>query len=281
MKKIKIVTDSTVDLSQEILDKYEIEVVPLSIFINGQSFQDGKDITPKEFIDLMSNSEELPKSSQPPTGLFVEKYDELAKLGYDVISIHMTSGMSGTVESARTASNITEANVVVVNSEFISKALSFQVIEAAKMALKGHSMDEIVSRIQEVKSHTKLFVVVDTLENLIKGGRIGKGKAFIGSLLNIKPIASLENGVYTPVAKVRSRQQAVKYLANIFHEHTSGKNIKGVGITHADSLDYAMKLKEAIEKLTGYQFVDIDFTTPVISTHTGKGAIGFSYYFED
>jgi DegV family protein with EDD domain len=280
MTKIKIVTDSTVDLSKDTLKKYEIEVVPLSICMNGETYLDGIDITSEEFIQKMNGLEELPKSSQPSAGSFVEKYDELAEKGYDILSIHMTGGMSGTVASAKSASSLTKANVTVIDSEFITKALSFQVIEAAIMAKNGNTIDEIVEKISYVKKHTKLYVVVDTLENLIKGGRIGKGKAFIGSLLNIKPIATLENGVYTPITKVRSRAQAVKYLANAFAEDCIGKTIRGVGITHADSLDFALRLKEAIEKLTGFNKVDINFTTPVISTHTGQGAIGFSYYME-
>lgn len=280
MKKIKIVTDSTVDLSQEILEKYEIEVVSLSIYVDNKSYLDRVDISPAEFIDKMIAADELPKTSQPSVGTFVEKYDELADEGFDIISIHMTGGMSGTVESAKSASQLTKATVFVVDSEFISKGLSFQVLEAAEMVKNGHNAAEILQRLNHVKKHTKLFVVVDTLENLMKGGRIGKGKAFLGSLLNIKPIATLEDGVYTPVAKVRSRSQAVKFLANAFAEDSIGKKIRGVGITHAGSLDVALKLKEAIEKATGFNRVDIDYTTPIISTHTGPGAIGFSYYME-
>jgi len=284
MRKIKIVTDSTVDLSQEILEKYEIEVVSLSIYIDNKSYLDRVDISPAEFIDKMIEADELPKTSQPSVGTFVEKYDELADEGYDIISIHMTGGMSGTVESAKSASQLTKGTVFVVDSEFISKGLSFQVLEAAEMVKNGHNAAEILQRLNHVKKHTKLFVVVDTLENLMKGGRIGKGKAFLGSLLNIKPIATLEEGVYTPVAKVRSRSQAVKFLASAFTEDSIGKKIKGVGITHAGSLagslDVALKLKEAIEKATGFNRVDIDYTTPIISTHTGPGAIGFSYYME-
>lgn len=227
MKKIKIVTDSTVDLSQEILEKYEIEVVSLSIYVDNKSYLDRVDISPAEFIDKMIAADELPKTSQPSVGTFVEKYDELADEGFDIISIHMTGGMSGTVESAKSASQLTKATVFVVDSEFISKGLSFQVLEAAEMVKNGHNAAEILQRLNHVKKHTKLFVVVDTLENLMKGGRIGKGKAFLGSLLNIKPIATLEDGVYTPVAKVRSRSQAVKYLANAFAEDSIGKRSKG------------------------------------------------------
>lgn len=280
MKKIRIVTDSTADLQQELIEKLDIKIVSLSLTINNETFLDRVDITPEDFMIKMKESKELPKSSQPSVGSFVEVYDELADSGFEVISIHMTGGMSGTVDSARSASTLSKANVSVVDSEFISKALAFQVVEAASMAQNGHTKEEILNRINQIKKHTKLFVVVDTLENLIKGGRIGKGKAFIGSLLNIKPIATLENGVYTPISKVRSRAQAVKFLANAFAEDCLGKTIKNVGITHADSLDFALKLKEAIEKVTGFNNVEIDYTTPIISTHTGSGAIGFSYLIE-
>lgn len=280
MRKIKVVTDSTVDLHDDVLKEYEIEVVPLSLHIDGETYIDRQDITPEVFMQKMKGAEELPKSSQPPAGVFVELYDRLHDEGYDVISIHMTGGMSGTVQSAESAASMAKGNVTVVDSRFISKALSFQVIEAAKMAKSGHSMNEIVEAIRKIRENTRLFVYVDTLENLIKGGRIGKGKGLIGSLLNIKPIASLEGGVYTPVTKVRNHTQAVKYLAKEFAEDVKGKTIKGVGIAHADALDLSQKVKKALHELTGFDKVDIVFTTPIVSTHTGPGAIGFMYYFE-
>ncbi|WP_147533682.1 DegV family protein [Bacillus marasmi] len=280
MSKIKIVTDSTVDLTDEEISQYNLEVVPLSIHINGDTFIDRVDITPVEFIRKMKESPELPKSSQPAVGKFAEVYDRLADEGYEVISIHMTGGMSGTVQSAASATQMTKAKVHVVDSKYISTALAFQVIEAAKLAQAGKTAEEILAAVEKVREQTTLFVVVDTLENLIKGGRIGKGQGMIGSLLNIKPIATLDGGVYTPVAKVRSHSQVVKYLAKQFVEETKGKTIHGVGIVHVEGLDLANKLKDAIYELTGYADVDIRYTTPVIGTHTGVGAIGFMYYCE-
>ncbi|MEH7441571.1 DegV family protein [Bacillus sp. JJ1122] len=280
MTKIKIVTDSTCDLSDDLIKKMGITVVPLSISINGENYLDRVDITPKEFIEKMKASPELPKSSQPPVGEFLKVYDQLGSEGYEVISIHMTGGMSGTVRSAESAAQMTSAKVNVVDSRFISRALAFQVLEAAEMASSGKSIEQILTRLDAVREHTRLFVVVDTLENLVKGGRIGKGKALIGSLLNIKPIASLEGGEYTPVSKARSHSQVVKYLKNQFSEDVKGKKIKGVGLVHAEGLKLAATLKEAIQEATGYGDIDIEDTTPIISTHTGVGAIGFMYYFE-
>lgn len=280
MSKIKIVTDSTVDMSEELIRKYDIEVVPLSIQIEGESYLDRVDLNPKDFLIKMKEAKELPKSSQPPVGVFAELYDRLGSKGYDILSIHMTGGMSGTVQSAETAASMSKANVKVVDSRFISKALSFQVIEASRMAKEGKSMDEILDRLDHIRSNTRLFVVVDTLENLVKGGRIGKGKAMIGSLLNIKPIASLEGGVYTPVSKARSYSQVANYLAKQFAEDTAGQNIKGLGLVHAEAPELNQKLISALKTIAGFDLIDIEYTTPIISTHTGPGAIGFMYYFE-
>ena len=280
MSKVKIVTDSTVDLTKEVIEAWDIRVVPLSISIDGQTYVDSIDLTPQQFIERMKQADELPKSSQPSAGQFLQVYDELGEAGYDVISIHMTGGMSGTVRSAESAATMTKANVTVIDSRFISLALGFQVLEAAKMAAEGKTVEEIVSRLDTIRANTHLFVVVDTLENLVKGGRIGRGKAMIGSLLNIKPIASLQDGVYTPVTKVRSQSQIVKFLTNQFVEHTKGKMIRAVGIAHADALDLSERLKQSLAEATGWTQTDIVYTTPIISTHTGPGAIGFMYYTE-
>lgn len=279
MAKIHIVTDSTADLTSEQIAQYSIHVVPLTIQIDGKTYIDGVDIEAKSFLEMMASSKELPKSSQPAAGVFKELYDELGKNGDQIISIHMTGGMSGTVKSAQAASEMTNSNVTVIDSRFISYALSFQVIEAAQMAERGATVEEIVKQLDNVRDNTNLFVVVDTLDNLVKGGRIGKGRAMIGSLLSIKPIASLEGGEYTPVHKARSHKQVVQYLFKQFQEDTKGKTVKSVGISQANGFDMADPLKQLIEE-TGFHDVQVAYTTPIISTHTGIGAIGFMYTVE-
>lgn len=279
MSKIHIVTDSASDLSPDLVEKYNLHVVPLNILVEGKTYLDRVDLEPKEFLDLMEKSSELPKSSQPAPGVFKELYDRLGKDGDQVLSIHMTGGMSGTVESARTAADLTDTDVTVVDSRYISYALGFQVMEAADMAAAGKPMAEIVARLDQIRENTKLFVVVDTLDNLVKGGRIGKGRAMIGSFLKIKPIASLDGGEYTPVAKARTYKQVVEYLMNDFTERTAGKIIKGVGIVHSEGRTMADPLREKIVE-SGYSDIKFDYTTPVISTHTGIGTIGFMFYAE-
>ncbi|WP_226681670.1 DegV family protein [Sutcliffiella horikoshii] len=280
MTNVKIVTDSTVDIDQSIIEELNIEIVPLSITIDGESYIDRFGIKPDEFMDKMKHSTELPKSSQPAVGTFVDVYNRLGEDGSKILSIHMTGGMSGTVGSAESAAGISESDVTVVDSRFISFALSFQVVAAAKMAKEGKDLQEIMNKLDEVRSNTDLFIMVDTLDNLVKGGRIGRGKALIGSLLNIKPIASLADGVYTPVTKVRSQSQVIKFFTKQFKEDIAGKVVKGVGIAHAGSLKQAQALKEALYEASGFENIQIAYTTPVISTHTGPGAMALMYYAE-
>ena len=277
MKKVHIVTDSTVDIKEEDIEKYGLHVVPLTIQIDGKTYIDGVDIQPEIFAKMMKNSAELPKSSQPAAGVFKELYDKLGEDGSEIISLHMTGGMSGTVKSAQAAAKMTESNVTVIDSMFISHALTFQVLEAAEMAQQGKEVHEILTHLNAVRKKTSLFVVVDVLDNLVKGGRIGKGRAMIGSLLNIKPIATLQDGVYTPVGKARSHKQVVSQLFKAFTEETAGKIIRGVGIAHVNGLAMAEPLKKLIED-SGVKDVKLTFATPIISTHTGEGAIGFMYY---
>lgn len=280
MSKVIIVTDSTVDLSNEIAEQLQIEIVPLSISIDGHIYTDRKDITPKTFIEKMKHSKELPKSSQPPIGVFLEVYEKWITQGYEILSIHMAADLSGTVRAAEQAAQMASGQVTVVDSRFISKGLAFQVLEAAKMAIEGYKVSEILVRINEIKNGTKLYLVVDTLENLVKGGRIGKGKALIGSLLNIKPIAALEDGQYTPIKKVRSHSQAVSFLVKQFLLDVKGKVVKGVSIVHADGLQLAHTLKSKIDELNLFQPVTVEDTTPIISTHTGPGTVAIIYYAE-
>lgn len=279
MSRIHIVTDSTSDLRPEVLESHGVHMVPLSIQIGEKTYLDRIDLEPEPFLSLMAEAEELPKSSQPAPGVFKELYDELGKNGDQVLSIHMTGGMSGTVESARAAAELTQTDVTVIDSRYISYALTFQVLEAAKMAKEGKSMEEIVAKVDEIRKNTKLYVVVDTLDNLVKGGRIGKGRALVGSFLKIKPIASLDDGEYTPVAKARSHKKVVDWLYEDFIERTKGKTVKGVGFAHANGFAMAEPLRERIVE-SGFKDSYFDFTTPVISTHTGIGALGFMFYTE-
>jgi DegV family protein with EDD domain len=279
MPGIKIVTDSTTDLPHELLMQNQIEVIPLSVYVDGQTYQDNITISPLTFIRKMIDSDELPKTSQPSIGVFVDTYDRLGATGDTILSIHMTSGMSGTYTTACAAAGISSSNVIVVDSQMISQALGFQVMEAAHMARQGRTIEAIMDRIKHVLDQTSLLIVVETLENLVKGGRVGKAVGWLSSVLKIKPIAMLEKGIYTPLAKVRTTSQIIKTLVERFEQDIEGKIIRGIGIAHADNLPLAERLQQEIARLNAVP-VSIRPATPVITTHTGPGAIGFMYYTE-
>ncbi|TWK74973.1 DegV family protein [Bacillus licheniformis] len=278
MTSIKIVTDSTADLSEELLRKYHISVLPLSISIDGTVYRDRFDIQPDEFIEKMESAAELPKSSQPPLGAFIELYEELTADGSEVISIHLSSDLSGTYQTAVSASNMVGGNITVIDSMYISKGLGFQVVRAALLAEEGMTAEAIVKDLENLRDRTSLYVTIDHFDNLIKGGRIGRGKALLGSLLKVKPIARLEDGIYTPEKNVRSSSQLIRYLTGQFVSAVKGRTVQAIGIAHADALDLAHRLKDSLlEHIPGID-IDIDYTTPIISVHTGKGAIGFTFY---
>ena len=281
LTQIHIVTDSTCDLTDAEIKQHGIHMVPLSVQIDDTTYTDRVNLQPDTFIELMKKAENLPKSSQPAPGVFKEIYDELGKDGSQVISIHMTGGMSGTYQSASQAAEMSDTDVTVIDSRYIAFGLAFQLREAIRLRDAGASVEEIVAGVNKVRENTRLFVVLDTLENMVKGGRIGKGKAVVSSLLNIKPIGHLDIGEVTICAKPRSYKQVVKFLISEFEKDTKGKVVKSVGVSHANSMDTLVNPLIDQLRAIGYTGeIDLAYTSPVISTHTGEGAIGFMYYTE-
>lgn len=280
MEKIHIVTDSSCDLTYEECEELGVHVVPLTIQMDGKSYIDGVDVKRETFLEMVKTAKTIPKSSQPAPGQFKAKYEEIAEEGDSIISIHVASALSGTLESARQGAEMTNFNVYTVDSKFIALALGIQVREAAKMRNEGKTVEEIIDRLYHIQKNTKFYVFLDTLENLLRSGRIGKGKGIIGSLLNIKPIAILQNGQYIPITKVRSHKRAIQFLLKQFVEDTKGKIVQAIGFSHANGMEsIGNQLKEKIESL-GFHNIEVKTTSPVISTHTGDGGLGFIYFAE-
>lgn len=278
MAKIKIVVDSTTDLSKEYLAKNNISVVPLNIVIDGVTYEDQTEISSTDFLTKMKEADSLPKTSQPAIGKLVETYDELGKDGSEIISIHMTSELSGTYSAAQQAAQITEANVTVIDSRFISLAYGFQVEEIVNMINKNYTSEQIVEEIEVMHSNLRLFVVIGNMENLVKGGRIGKAKGLIGSLMNIKPIGEVINGKIEMLHNARTQNAVIKFLMKELDAFLETKEIIKIGIADANAEQLVNKLMNTIKDKKNIQRFDTAVTTPVISTHTGEGAIGVFYY---
>lgn len=192
MTKIKIVTDSSVTIEPELVKQLDITVVPLSVMIDNVVYSDADLKEEGKFLQLMQVSKNLPKTSQPPVGVFAEVFEDLCKDGSQILAIHMSHALSGTVE-ARQGASLSTADVTVIDSSFTDQALKFQVVEVMKLAQEGKDMEEILTRIEEVKKHTELYIGVSTLENLVKGGRIGRVTGLLSSLLNIRVVMQMKD----------------------------------------------------------------------------------------
>ncbi|WP_239254445.1 DegV family protein [Listeria ilorinensis] len=279
MAKIKIITDSTAGLTMEEIKQYQIEVLPLSVEVDGKSYNPMTDLTAESFMAMMAEAKSLPKSSQPPIGAFVEAYEKFQQEGYEVLSLHLTEKLSGTVLTARQAAEIAGGNVTVIDTDYTARGQAFQVIEAAKMAQAGtFSVAEIVDRIAEIRDNTKLYIVVVTLENLIKGGRVGKMQGIIGNLLNIKLVARLKDGQLEEETKQRSVKKILNYLIDTVKNET--KKVKELDIVHANGQKEAEQLAAEFKSLLSLKEVPIFKADPIIATHAGNGAFAFMYYTE-
>lgn len=279
MGKIKIVTDSSITIEKELLEQYDITVVPLSVMIDGKLYSDNDLKEEGHFLSLMKASKQLPKTSQPPVGLFAEYYEKLVADGAtDIVAIHLNPILSGTIEASRQGAEIAGAPVHVLDSSFTDQALKFQVLAAAKLAQDGASFDEILAKVAEVKEKTSLYIGVSTLENLVKGGRIGRVTGAISSLLNIRLLMELIPDQLKPVAKGRGNKTFFKWLEAHMTE-LAAKPIAQLAISYAGDRQLADQLLERIKPYYSGPISVLE-TGSIIQTHTGEGAFAVMIQYE-
>ncbi|MGY3778223.1 DegV family protein [Isobaculum melis] len=281
MTKIKIVTDSTVQLTDKEINDLNITIVPLTAMIDNTIYIDGVSITKEEFLTKMNASETLPKTSQPAIGNFIDVYNELGADGSEILSLHLTEGLSGTVQAAHQAAGMTTSKVTVIDSKFIDRALAFQVIAAANLALNGASMEEILSKLTTIRSKSALYICVVNLENLIKGGRIGKTLGRISTFLNMKIMLGMKDGELYPATKGRGMKPMFKYVDHLIEEMQQAKSVVSIGISHIGGLE---AIQEAVidklkEHFPNAQFL-VEYASPSIMTHAGPGAFAIMYEVE-
>lgn len=269
MTKIKIVTDSSVTIEPEVAKELDITIVPLSVMVDGVVYSDA-DLEEGEFLRLMQSSRNLPKTSQPPVGVFADVFDRLAEDGAQIVSIHMSHALSGTVEAARQGATLANADVTVVDSSFIDQAMKFQVTEAAKLAKEGADLEEIIAKIEEVKEKTELYIGLSTLENLVKGGRIGRVSGLISSLLNIRVIMQMKDHQLEPIVKGRGAKTFKKWLDDLTAS-LQNKQVAEIGISYAGSPELALEMKESLQPYVKKPISVLE-TGSIIQTHTGENA---------
>ena len=278
MSRIIIVTDSTADLTEQEIQDFNIHVVPLNITIQEEHYLDGETITKEEFKNKMIASSELPMTAQPSIGRFVELYDELGKDGSQIISIHLMNSISGTVNAARQAADITESTVTVVDSDFTSRSMGIIVREAAKAAKEGKSAEEVLEVIESTRQRTKLYLTVLNLDNLIKGGRISRVMGAFSNLLNIKLFLEVINGKIEIVQKGRGLKSLQKKYDEVFEEmKASPTGIQEIGIMHAGLNEFNQTQIDTLRELFPEAKLTIVMTSPIIMSHTGVDAMAVTY----
>ena len=270
MTKIKIVTDSSVTIEPELVKQLDITVVPLSVMIDNVVYSDADLKEEGKFLQLMQEAKNLPKTSQPPVGVFAEVFEELSKDGSQILAIHMSHALSGTVEAARQGASLSTADVTVIDSSFTDQALKFQVVEAAKLAQEGKDMEEILTRVEAVKNNTELYIGVSTLENLVKGGRIGRVTGLLSSLLNIRVVMQMKDHELQPIVKGRGAKTFKKWLDELTSSLTE-RSVAEIGISYSGSADWAKEMKESLQAYVEKPISVLE-TGSIIQTHTGENA---------
>lgn len=278
--KVKIVTDSTAYLLPETIARYDIRVVPLKVIFGTEAFAEGVDITNEEFYQRLAKSRALPTTSQPPVSDFIQVYDELTQLGYAIFSIHISSKLSGTINSARAArAAFPQAQIEVV--DWLSMGMGLLVLAAARAAEDGQELPEIKATIKRLTAKMNIFSTLDTLEYLHKGGRVGAAKALIGTLLKIKPVLALKNDEVKVLAKARNRNKAtacmLKHMAQRVEENIP---VHGA-VVHSGALEEALALEKEVR--ARFNFAELYFIElgPVFVTHTGPGTLALAFYSEE
>jgi len=269
---VKIVTDSTSDLPDSLVHQLGITIVPLTVSFGSESYFDGVDLKADEFYAKLVNSPVLPTTSQPTPAAFTKVYDELSGESDEILSIHISAKLSGTHNSAVLAREDSKSSsrIAVIDSKMASMGLGMIVIKAAKAAQNGASLDEVVQVTQDAMSKVYFFGMVDTLEYLQKGGRIGKAQAMMGTLLSIKPIIGCVDGEVQPQAKARTRKKAMVRLLEMVQEH---QNIKGVTVVNSTVPDEVAAFTEKVAAFCEKDKIIQARIGPVIGTYLGPGSV--------
>lgn len=278
--KIAVVTDSTAFLSDETKSNENLFVVPIPVILDGKIYNEGIDIEANEYYELLNNSQEFPTTSQPAMGEVLELYHNLAKKGYDqVISIHLSSGISGFVTNLSALSSTVEDITVHPFDSLITSAPMGHMVEVAlEMSESGANVTEILERLSVIREYTSAYMIVDDLNNLVRGGRLTNGAAVIGSLLKIKPILNFEKGKIVVFEKIRSSKKAYLRVAEELGNKTAEIDLPlRYFVIHANNLEVAEAEKAAL--LAKYPGIDISISHfgPVIGSHLGEKAIGIAW----
>ncbi|HEY5268849.1 MAG TPA: DegV family protein [Anaerolineales bacterium] len=280
MSKVAVITDSTAYIPDALLKAHQITVVPQVLIWGEETFRDGVDIMPDDFYKRLETAKSMPTTSQVSIGDMKTAFEKLLESGYAVLGIFISSKLSGTMQSATQAREMLPKaadKISIVDSNSTAMAMGFHVLLAARAAQDGATLDECQKQAEKAREHTGVYFVVDTLEFLRRGGRIGGAQALLGSALNIKPILELRDGRIESIDKVRTKSKAIDRMIDLVAQHVAGRTPVRLATLHANAetearaaLDAAVLQLQPIETV----FASV---SPVIGTHAGPGTIGLAF----
>lgn len=278
MRKVAIVTDSTINLPPEIIAKYQISVIPLTLLWGNEVLMDMVDIQPEEFYSRLKVSKVMPTTSQVTPIAFTTLFGSLLEKGYDILAILLSSHLSGTMDSAIQAQKMFPgARITLFDSKSTSLALGFQVLTAARAADYGSSLEECIDLVERSRDLSGVLFVVDTLEFLHRGGRIGGAARFLGTALGLKPILELRSGRIEAIERVRTQKKAFERLIDLVEERINKRTPLHLGILDAGAPDYARTLYGMIGQRFDPQEIIMSDVSPVIGAHAGPGTVGIAF----
>ncbi|WP_069649845.1 DegV family protein [Caloranaerobacter ferrireducens] len=281
---VRIITDSACDLPKNIIDEYNIRVIPILVYLENIEYLDGETLNPVDLYNNMRNGK-VYKTAQIPPATFKEVFLEYANKNESVIYVAFSSGLSGTYQSALMAKNevleeYPDFDLEVIDTKCASVGFGLVVYKAAQMAKEGKSKEEIINAINFYSQHMEHVFTVDDLEYLYRGGRVSRTAAFVGSLLNIKPILDVEDGKLVPIEKVRGRKKVLKRMIEIMEERGVDLSNQVIGINHGDDLEGAKKLEDMIRERFGCKEFIVNIVGCAIGAHSGPGTLSVFFLNE-
>jgi len=279
--KVAIVTDSVANLPTDVIREHNIYVIPQILNWEGQSLLDQIDITTEEFYRRLPLAKELPKTSQPSPGQFTEHFQKVAEYAESIVAVFVSSALSGTVQSAHLgAEAMGDYPIEIVDSRSASLGLGLLAVAAARYAAEGHDYHAVAAYVRTLVPRLRVMFVVDTLEYLHKGGRIGGAKRLVGSVLSIKPVLHLEDGQIEPLASIRTKSKAIQYMLDVVLDEMRGKSKIHAGVIHANAAEEALYIADKVRAEVTPNELIINELTPVIGANVGPGIVGMGYYTE-
>jgi len=281
MGHIAIATDSTVNLPPELIEAHKISTIPLNIHWGEETYLDGVTLDINTFYQWLQERDDFPKTSQPSVGKFIEFFKGIAeRFNTDtILGIFLSGELSGTLSSAMQAkAELPDLRIELVDSRSLSMGMGFQVLEAARASQEGLPLDAVLERVYQVRARTELFIALDTLEYLHRGGRIGGAARLLGTMLSFKPVLAVENGKIEALEKTRGRTKSLQKLIEIAEQRLAGRHPDELAIVHVGAEEEAALLKKWVSERIQPKRLYTNTLSPVLGTHGGPGAIGFSFY---